>query len=90
MHVAKTDLIGTLQVLLQTRRLLIPRTLSHAPVLVRELENYRPRVMLSKNDEMAWRDGSDDDVLFAVALAAWGGEHALRKERTRLIRSILR
>ena len=89
--IAKPELIGTLMVLLQTRRLQIAKDLPHAALLVRELENYRPKVTLPKADELAWRDGAHDDLLLAVALAAWGGERALpaegRQERMTVWRS---
>jgi hypothetical protein len=80
MVVAKTDVVGTLQILFQTRRLRVASGLPDAQLLVRELENYRPRVMLAKPDETAWREGIHDDLVLAVALAAWGGERELRKE----------
>jgi hypothetical protein len=83
MIVAKTELIGTLQVLLQTRRLHIASDLPDARLLVRELENYRPRVVLPTSEIMQWRDGMHDDLILAVALAAWGGERALASEGRR-------
>jgi hypothetical protein len=83
LRVAKADLVGTLQVLLQTRRLQVANELPHARLLVRELENYRPKVILPKADELAWRDSAQDDLVLAVALAAWGGERALRSEGRR-------
>jgi len=45
LNVAKTELIGMAQMLLQTRRLLIARELPHADLLVRELKNYRPKTI---------------------------------------------
>jgi hypothetical protein len=83
MLVAKTELVGTLQVLLQSRRLHIANDLRDARLLVRELENYRPKVILSTTDVVQWRDGAHDDLILAVALAAWGGERQLRREGQR-------
>jgi hypothetical protein len=83
LRVAKADVVGTLQVLLQTRRLLVASELPHAQLLVRELENYRPKVILPKADEIAWRDSAQDDLILAVALAGWGGERALISEGRR-------
>jgi hypothetical protein len=88
--VAKTDLIGTLQVLLQARRLHIAAELPDARHLVRELENYRPKVMLPTSELLQWRDGKHDDLLLAVALAAWGGERALLTEGRRERRTVYR
>lgn len=73
--VPKADLVGTLQVLLQTRRLRIPVGLPYADDLVRDLGAYRPRA-IAPADAAAWRDAPHDDLVFAVALAAWGGEQA--------------
>ncbi len=81
--IPKTDLVGSLQVLLQTRRLRIASALSEAAILVRELETYRPKVPLVRDDLASWRDTPHDDLVLAVALAAWGGEHALRLEAHR-------
>lgn len=83
MLVAKTELVGTLQVLLQTRRLQIASDLPDAKLLARELENYRPKVVLAPTEVTQWRNGAHDDLILAVALAAWGGERALRQEGRR-------
>jgi hypothetical protein len=90
MVVAKTELIGTLQVLLQSRRLHIANDLPDARLLIRELENYRTKVILSPNDVLQWRDGAHDDLILATALAAWGGERELRREGRRERRVVYR
>jgi hypothetical protein len=77
-HVPKKELIATLQVLLQTRRLQIAPSLHDAPILVRELENYRVKISPARNEIFEpWREGQHDDLVLAVALAAWAGERAL-------------
>jgi hypothetical protein len=81
--IPKTDLVGSLQVLLQTRRLRIASDLSEAATLVRELETYRPKVPLVRDDIASWRDTPHNDLVLAAALAAWGGELALRMEARR-------
>jgi hypothetical protein len=74
-HIPKTELVGTLQVLLQTRRLRIARGLPDAELLVHELENFKMKVVLSREETMeAWREGPQDDLIFAAGLAAWVGE----------------
>jgi hypothetical protein len=83
LRVAKPDLIGTLQVLLQTRRLQVPKELPDAQLFIRELENYRPKVILPTTEALAWRDGRHDDLILAVALAAWCGERELLVEGRR-------
>ena len=77
----KVELVGTLQVLLQTRRLQIADALVDAPVLVRELETFRaaPPVLRGETVE-SWRERDHDDLVLAVAVAAWLGELALVTE----------
>ena len=78
LHVPKRELVGTLQVLLQTRRLRVARTLPDAVVLVQELENFRAKVTTAKKETLeSWREGRHDDLILAVAVAAWLGELAL-------------
>ena len=75
MYVPKKELVGTLQVLLQSRRLQIPRSLPDAALLARELENFKSKpVLASKDAPLDWREGQHDDMVLAVALAAWWGE----------------
>lgn len=74
----KKELVGVLQVLLQTRRLHIASALPDAPLLVKELANFKARVSLARNEPAEdWREGRPDDLVFAVGLAAWAGEQVL-------------
>lgn len=78
MEIAKKELVGVLQVLLQTQRLQLARSLPDVPLLVKELENFRAKVSLVKTDPLeSWREGQHDDLVFAVGLAAWAGEQGL-------------
>jgi hypothetical protein len=74
--VAKLDLIGMLQVLLQTRKLLIAEGLPHAETLVKELLNFKvkPRAPAAKDLIVDWREGIHDDLIFAVGIALWYAE----------------
>jgi hypothetical protein len=76
--VPKLELVGTMQVLLQTRRLKIAESLPEAGVLVRELETFRaaPPVLRGESVE-PWRERDHDDLVLAVAVAAWVGEQNL-------------
>src|SRR5262249_301203 len=49
-HVPKKELVTALQLLLQSRRLLVARTLPDAGILVRELENFRVRITPAANE----------------------------------------
>ena len=78
LRVPKKELVGSLQVLLQTRRLRIAQALPDAATLVRELETFRVKVTDAANETFgAWREGQHDDLVLAVALAAWMGERCL-------------
>lgn len=87
-RVPKRELVGTLQVLLQNRRLAISDQLEHADILQRELENFRAKISLKTGHDTygageEWRDGNHDDLVLSVALAAWYGEYVnpLRSRR---------
>ncbi len=59
-------------------RLQVARSLPEAPLLVREMENFQARITLARDEAFeAWREGEHDDLVLAVALAAWLGEQAL-------------
>ncbi len=78
LRVPKKELVGCLQVLLQTRRLKVAQALPEAATLVRELETFRVKVTEAANETFgAWREGQHDDLVLAVALAAWMGERCL-------------
>ena len=73
--VPKKDLVSNLQVLLQSRRLKVAPRLPESQTLVRELLSYRVKATLSPKDTLeAWREGPHDDLVLAVAIAAWQSE----------------
>jgi hypothetical protein len=74
-------LVGVLQVLLQTRRLRIAQALPEAAILAKELETFQVKITAAANEAFgAWREGQHDDLVLAVALAAWAGERGLPYE----------
>jgi hypothetical protein len=78
LRVPKKELVASLQVLLQTRRLKVAQALPEAATLVRELETFRVKITEAANETFgAWREGQHDDLVLAVALAAWIGEKCL-------------
>jgi hypothetical protein len=78
--VPRQELAATLQVLLQSRRLRVAPTLPEAAMLAKELAAFQVKVSVSAEMEMdAWRQGARDDLVLAVAVAAWLGEHAMRR-----------
>jgi hypothetical protein len=74
--VPKRELVTTLQVVLQSHRIQIASTLPEAKVLNRELLNFQVKISSAANETFGvWREGAHDDLVLAVALAAWRGEH---------------
>ena len=81
----KRDLVSVLQVLTQEGRLEGSGQLANAALLRQELLSFRVRITEALRDVFgAWREGEHDDMVIAVALACWAGEHIVRK-RIRLL-----
>ena len=79
--VPKRDLITGLQVLLQSGRLQIAAGLKHGPDLVTELMGMRVKVGGEGREQYgAWREGTHDDLVFAVALAYWAARKMYPRE----------
>ncbi len=71
----KRDLIVGMQVLFQEGALRIARQLPFGETLVRELEAMEVRVSAGGREQYAaWRSGTHDDLVFAVALACWSAK----------------
>ncbi len=69
-----------MQVLLQTERLKIASRLKEAQTLTAELLAFKVSISLKGhdsygNDQGSWRENPHDDLVLAVAMAAWYGEH---------------
>lgn len=75
-NVPKRDLVATLQILLQSKRLQIASSLPLSQTLVKELLDFRMKIDERTAHESfgAWREGSHDDMVLATALAAWYAE----------------
>jgi hypothetical protein len=75
-RVPKRDLAAVVAVLLQGRRLKIAQALPEAATLTRELAAFRVKIdpQTSHDSYAAWREADRDDLVLAVALAAWWGE----------------
>jgi hypothetical protein len=77
-RVPKRDLVSSLQVLFQTKRLKIAKGLAEAQILVEELLNFQVKISVTGHDSYgAWREGTHDDLLLALALCCWAGERKL-------------
>jgi hypothetical protein len=74
-HVPKKELVSVLQALSQTRRLRVAVGLPLAEALSREMASFRASIKLpGKAEDLSWRECEHDDLVLAVALAAWDGE----------------
>lgn len=74
-HVPKKELVGCVQVLLGTNRLEVAPRLSHAATLVHELKNFQYKIRDTGYMSLeAWREQDHDDLVLALAMAAWVGE----------------
>jgi hypothetical protein len=77
-HVAKTNLISVTQVAMQKRVVKFAEKLKETELIVRELENYRMKLSLQAHEVYAAKDSEHDDLIIALALAAWGQDNAGR------------
>src|SRR5262245_46095658 len=68
-HVAKKELVGVLQDLMQTNRLKVASSLPDARTLIRELLTFKVKITTAGNETFeAWRERDHDDLGLAVAL----------------------
>lgn len=73
-HVPKKELVSTIQVLLQTHRIKFGQ-IPERKVLIQELLNFKVKININAHETFeAWRERDHDDMVLAVALAAWLGE----------------
>jgi hypothetical protein len=74
--VPKKCLVSTMQVLLHGRRLTVAKSLPFTPILVEELLNFQVKITEAANETFGtWREGRHDDLVLAIACAAWAAEH---------------
>jgi hypothetical protein len=75
-RVPKRDLVGVLQVLLQTGRLKVSSKLELGPVLQAEMLTFKVKIdpVTAHDSYSAWRESDHDDLVLSVAMAVWWGE----------------
>ncbi len=77
-RIPKRDLVTTVGLLLESRRLKIPTALPLARTLADELHSFKVKLSPLGHDSYGagdeWRESAHDDLVLAVALAAWFGE----------------
>jgi hypothetical protein len=78
-----SDLVGVVQMLLQSRRLKFAAGLPGVDVLVRELETFKAKINIATGSETyeAWRERDHDDCVLALAIGCWVGELIAAEER---------
>jgi hypothetical protein len=89
-NVPKRDLVSVVDILLQTERLKVSTGLADAQVLMHELLGFKRKITKQAREEYgAWREGTHDDMVFAVALACWYGEtkHSVGGRRVSVLHS---
>jgi hypothetical protein len=74
-HVAKIQLVGTVQRFLQSGRLRIGAKLPHAATLQKELRDFRVKISKAANETYDAREGSHDDIVLSLAIALFAAEH---------------
>lgn len=73
-RIAKTELVSNLQLQYQLNTLKTAAGLDLADTFVEEMMNFKFKApSLSADDFEAWREGTHDDLVFAVAIAVWRG-----------------
>jgi hypothetical protein len=81
-RVPKRDLVSVVQVGLQNRKLKIAESLQLAETLNRELQNFTVKITDAANDVYgAWREGTHDDLVLAVALAVWKANQPIHRKQ---------
>jgi hypothetical protein len=74
-NVPKRDLILTTALILEQHRLKIATTLPDSDTLLEELHAYRRTTSESGHDSYGAAAGNHDDLVLALSLAFWTGEH---------------
>jgi hypothetical protein len=76
LRVPKRDLVAAVQVMLQTERLKFASAIPALPQLIQELLAFRVKIdpTTAHDSYGSWREGTHDDLVLALAVAAWYGE----------------
>jgi hypothetical protein len=76
-RVPKRILVSTLQVLMQSGRLLFAAGIPDTQKLIEEMLAFQVKISDTAHDSYgSWRSGTHDDLVLAVAMAAWKAEHS--------------
>jgi hypothetical protein len=77
LHVPKRDLVGTLVALMQSDLVKVAEKIPHLARLKKELGDFKTKISRKSASEQfgAWSDGQHDDIVLALMMAVWLGEH---------------
>jgi hypothetical protein len=71
-HIPKIQLVSAVQLMLQDGRLLFGKQLPLTPILAKEMLGFQTKITTAANEQYgAWREGTHDDLVLAVALPCW-------------------
>jgi hypothetical protein len=77
-HVPKRDLVAAVQKALRTRSLRMSAALAEVDTLQTELGNFELKISQAGHDSYgAWRGGTHDDLVLALAVALWYAQQIL-------------
>jgi hypothetical protein len=81
-HVPEANGVVTLRVLFPDQRLEIAAELPEVPTLVDELMNFWMKPVLPSTEPLAaWREGPQDRMIVALAVATWWIERVMKRLR---------
>ncbi len=80
-NVPKLELAGIVTSLLDSDRLIIPKTVPLSELLTKELRAFKVKVTAAGNETMGadWRQRVNDDIVLALSIGAWLGEKGQQK-----------
>ncbi len=74
-HIPKQDLVGVTRVVFQSGRLGMAKDLDGGALLKKELQIFQVKISKAANETYAAREGANDDIVLALAMALWFGEN---------------
>ncbi len=74
--IPKRDLVGALQVLLQTGRIKIAARMADRAALVEEMLSFKVAISVAARETFGAESGAHDDLVLALALACYGAREA--------------
>ncbi len=79
-HVPKKDLVHAALLLLEDGRLKAARGAADLDKLKQEMQTLKIKVTPAANETYeAWREGDHDDLVFALSMPCWYGEHIMSR-----------